>query len=166
MRSEPAPILRIGCPSPLASGDAPAIASEGAVYAQYASASMCRLFKTRAVARYGGEISGKKPDLRHGCRPRLSQKFFERIAHCAIEWQFSLGGKRRRTADASSLASAANHSRLRGAESAAELVTQRAPHRGRPGAQGPYRPAVLPGTLESRSSTAPRHSGANGLQMA
>src|SRR5262249_486285 len=51
MRRLPAPILRIGCLSPLASGDAPAIPSEWAVYAQYASASMCRLFRTRAVAR-------------------------------------------------------------------------------------------------------------------
>jgi len=42
---------------------------------------MCRLFQTRVAAARSGEITGEKPDLRHGGCAVLSQKFFERIAH-------------------------------------------------------------------------------------
>jgi transposase len=54
--------------------------------------SRCRLFQTRAAARRIREIAEKNADLRHGCWDALSQKFFEPIAHYAIEWQFSLEG--------------------------------------------------------------------------
>src|ERR1700741_1122010 len=87
----------------------------------------------------------------------------ERVAGSALS---ALENQQWGTADASSLALAADLSEHRGIPAAAELVAQPPSHRSRAHDTGAHHPAVPPGTLESRGGTARGHDRADGLQMA